>query len=89
VSFTLTSPTIHAGAEIPVEHTCDGGDSAPDLSWAGTPAGTAELLLLMDDPDAHGFVHWLVAGIPGDTTQLDGGAVPAAARELTVTPGRS
>jgi Raf kinase inhibitor-like YbhB/YbcL family protein len=89
MSFTLSSPTIHAGAEIPVEHTCDGSDSAPDLSWAGAPAGTAELLLLMDDPDAGGFIHWLVTGIPGNAVQLDGGTLPPGARALRNDFGRT
>ena len=89
MSFTLTSPTIHAGAEIPAEHTCDGNDSAPDLSWSGTPDGTAELVLLMDDPDARGFIHWLVTGIPGDATHLGRGMIPAGARQLPNDFGRS
>lgn len=89
MSFTLSSPTIHAAAEIPVEHTCDGSDSAPDLRWSGTPAGTAELLLLLDDPDAGGFIHWLVTGIPAGVTQLNGGTMPAGARQLANDFGRS
>ena len=35
----------------------------------------------MDDPDARGFVHWLVVGIPASADGLSGGALPAGARE--------
>jgi Raf kinase inhibitor-like YbhB/YbcL family protein len=87
--FTISSPTIPRDAEIPVEHTCDGGDRPPDLNWADVPAGTAELLLLMDDPDAKGFVHWLVARIPAGTAQIVDGVVPLGAVELTNGFGRT
>jgi Raf kinase inhibitor-like YbhB/YbcL family protein len=86
--FTLSSPTITAGAEIPVEHTCDAGDTAPNLGWAGTPGGTSELLLLMDDPDAGGFIHWLVTAIPADATQLGPGPLPTGARQMQNDFGR-
>jgi Raf kinase inhibitor-like YbhB/YbcL family protein len=33
----------------------------------------------MDDQDANGFVHWVVLGIPGDTTALQGGGLPPGA----------
>ncbi len=86
--FDLTSPTITQGAQVPVEHTCDGADLAPLLAWSGAPDGTAELLLLFDDPDAGDFVHWLVAGIPAGTEGLDRGSLPAGAHELTNGFGR-
>lgn len=88
MTFSLSSPTIQAGSEIPMEHTCDGAGTAPDLAWSGAPDGTAQLLLLMDDPNANGFIHWLVTDIPRDATQLVGGSLPAGARQLQNGFGR-
>ncbi|MDP8904975.1 MAG: YbhB/YbcL family Raf kinase inhibitor-like protein, partial [Chloroflexota bacterium] len=79
--FELTSPDFEPGGEIPRRHTCDGEDVAVALSWAGAPAGTAEFALVMDDPDARGFVHWLVVGIPASATELAGDPLPPGARE--------
>lgn len=76
--FVLTSPAFADGEPIPSEFTCDGLDQQPLLAWTGTPDGTAELALVMHDPDAGGFVHWVVAAIPADATEL-GGDLPEGA----------
>jgi Raf kinase inhibitor-like YbhB/YbcL family protein len=65
IVFTLTSPDFAAGALIPRTYTCDGQDVSPALAWSGAPAGSRALVLVVDDPDANGFVHWLVLDIPG------------------------
>lgn len=76
--FELTSEAFTDGEAIPAEFTCDGLDRQPVLSWTGTPNGTAELALVMHDPDAGGFVHWVVAAIPADVDEL-GGELPQGA----------
>ena len=63
--FTLTSTAFAAGDMIPRRFTCDGEDVSPDLEWSGAPAGTVALALVVDDPDARGWVHWLVLDVPG------------------------
>lgn len=81
MSFSLTSSAFAEGGSIPAEYTCDGTNKPIPLAWTGAPDGTAEFALVMDDPDARGFVHWVVVGIPGASTGLEGGALPAGARE--------
>jgi Raf kinase inhibitor-like YbhB/YbcL family protein len=81
MDFSLTSPAFAEGGQIPTEHGCDGGDSPIPLRWSGTPDGTSELALVMDDPDARGFVHWVVTGIPASVSELGAGGLPAGARE--------
>ncbi len=76
--FELTSVAFADGEPIPVVHTCDGEDRVIPLTWSGVPVGTAELALVMHDPDAGGFVHWVVAGIPPTTSEL-GEELPAGA----------
>ena len=73
MAFELTSPAFEADAEIPQKHSCDGEDVSPPLEWAGAPDDTAALALIVDDPDARGFIHWVLADIPGDQTGLPEG----------------
>jgi Raf kinase inhibitor-like YbhB/YbcL family protein len=77
-TFTLTSTAFGEGGAIPTEFSCDGANVSPPLSWAGVPTGTAALLLVVDDPDAGGFVHWIVLDLPGADGSLPKGVSPTA-----------
>ena len=57
MTFELTSPAFATGAEIPRKYTCDGEDVSPPLEWAGTTENAVTLALIVDDPDARGWVH--------------------------------
>jgi Raf kinase inhibitor-like YbhB/YbcL family protein len=82
MAFTITSSAFTDGGPIPTEYTCDGANKSTPLAWSGVPAGTAELALVMDDPDARGYVHWVVVAIPPSATSLGGdAALPAGARD--------
>src|SRR6188508_371466 len=81
VTFAMTSPAFSEGGAIPSGHSCDGADKPIPLAWSGVPDGTAELALIMDDPDAGGFVHWVVVGIPPAASGFDNGHLPAGAHE--------
>lgn len=74
-AFRLTSPAFEHDAPLPLRHTGDGDDVSPPLAWTGVPAGTKELVLICDDPDAETgvFTHWVVYGMPPDTTGLPEG----------------
>jgi hypothetical protein len=76
-TLTLTSPAFAEGEPIARRHACDGPGLSPPLAWSGAPDGTTAFALVVDDPDARGFVHWVVADIPGDAAGLPEG-VPAA-----------
>jgi Raf kinase inhibitor-like YbhB/YbcL family protein len=80
-TLRLTSPAFGNGQPIPPEYTCVGEDVSPPLAWAGVPAGTAELALVVRDPDADGFVHWVIAGLPPDVGGLARGNPPSQAVE--------
>jgi Raf kinase inhibitor-like YbhB/YbcL family protein len=62
--LAISSPAFDDGAPIPTRFTCDGEGISPEVDWSGAPAGTATLALTVIDPDAGGFVHWLVYDIP-------------------------
>jgi Raf kinase inhibitor-like YbhB/YbcL family protein len=80
MSLSLTSSDFSAGGSIPAQHTCDGANRSPPLSWSGAPAGTKSLALIVDDPDAPDpaapkmtWVHWVLYNIPPETDELAGG----------------
>jgi hypothetical protein len=74
--LAITSPSFEAGGPIPADHTGDGTDVSPELTWRAIPSGTRQLALVCHDPDApltYGFTHWVVYGIPPDVTGLPQG----------------
>lgn len=93
--FSLTSPAFPPGGAIPQRHTCEGEDVSPLLRWAGAPEETAGFALMVEDRDARGFVHWVVADIPAGTSELAEGlkagpeAGSAAAGSGAPTQGRN
>ena len=82
VAFTLTTAAFHTDGVIPARFTCDGRDISPAMAWTGTPSGTAWLVLVMDDIDAHDFTHWIAYAIRPGTTRLDEGAGAATSSQL-------
>lgn len=75
--LAVSSPDFENLARIPDRLTADLGNEVPAVEFSGAPEGTAELALIVHDPDAplaHGFTHWVVYGIPADATTLDLGA---------------
>ena len=78
MAFTLTSPSFEAGGAIPRRFTCDGADLSPALAWEGAPATAAAFALIVDDPDARGFVHWVAYNLAGSVAgRLAEGAAAA------------
>jgi Raf kinase inhibitor-like YbhB/YbcL family protein len=92
--ITVTSATIKANETIPKDHTADGKNISPALSWSGAPAATKQFALIMDDPDVQfpagqNFVHWVIYKIPGTAKGLPADlpvgatlATPAAPAEV-------
>jgi Raf kinase inhibitor-like YbhB/YbcL family protein len=76
--FAFTGVDVADGESIDRRHTCDGDNHSPALAWQDIPEGTAELVLIVDDPDApgDGFTHWVVYAIPADYTGLERGVPP-------------
>jgi len=81
MTISITSDGFANHAEIPAKYTCQGQDIAPPLQWAGVPAKTKSLVLIVDDPDAPDpeapqmtWVHWVLYNIPPDVAGLPEGA---------------
>ncbi|MBV9594442.1 MAG: YbhB/YbcL family Raf kinase inhibitor-like protein [Actinobacteria bacterium] len=61
---------------MPTDHSVDGRNVSPALTWTGVPDGTRSFALIVHDPDApliDGFVHWVVYGIPAGVTSIPSG----------------
>ena len=85
MALALTSSAFAPGGEIPALYTCEGKDLSPPLEWAGVPAGTKSLALVVDDPDAPDplapkmtWVHLVLYDIPPSAAGLAEGVLPHA-----------
>jgi len=96
---STTAPTLSLilpfadGGSIDARFTCKavggGGGISPGVSWGVVPSGTVELALVVTDPDAGGFVHWVLAGIdPNAINSVPEGAVPAGLHQATNSFGK-
>jgi len=70
-AFHLAVGGLPDRGSLPRLFTCDGKNVSPPLSWSGEPEGTQSLALIVDDPDARGFNHWLVWDIPASAHSLE------------------
>lgn len=66
----LGSDAFKSGEGFPVKFTADGAGVSPALQWESVPDGVKSFAIVMDDPDARGFVHWIVWGIPASARSL-------------------
>ncbi|MGH8222575.1 MAG: YbhB/YbcL family Raf kinase inhibitor-like protein [Woeseiaceae bacterium] len=75
--FFLSSPAFAHEGDIPAQHTCDGKDLSPPLTWSGLPKGARSLALIVSDPDAPDpdapkmtWIHWVLYNLPADCAGL-------------------
>jgi len=73
---SLASPAFDRGGTIPTKYTCSGEEVSPPLTVSEVPDGAETLALVMTDPDANGYVHWLVWNVPADLTEWPEGVAP-------------
>jgi Raf kinase inhibitor-like YbhB/YbcL family protein len=80
LTLQVSSTAFDANGSIPAQHTGEGEDIAPPLSWSTPPPGTKSIAFMVEDPDApdprapvRTFVHWIVTGIPATPTSFSGG----------------
>lgn len=80
-NILINSEGFESGGTLPAEYTCSGEDISPPLTWEGIPAGTASIAVIMDDPDARGFVHWVIFNIPASSSGLPAGITKSGSLE--------
>jgi Raf kinase inhibitor-like YbhB/YbcL family protein len=63
VTITVTSPAFENNGAIPRANSCDGPGTVPTIRWGAIPATAKTVAVVVDDPDANHFLHWLVVGL--------------------------
>jgi len=94
---TVTAPSPMSVSEstfthniMPVRFTCAGKHLiSPPITWAGAPAGTKSIALVVDDSDAPitPYVYWVVFDIGPGTSALAEGQLPPGVRQARGTAG--
>ena len=91
MSLRIHSDAFTERQPIPRRYTGDGEDLSPPLSWSALPAGTKELALIVDDPDAprpEPWVHWVLYRIhPEPGTIVEG--IPQAPEASGMRQGKN
>jgi Raf kinase inhibitor-like YbhB/YbcL family protein len=86
----VTSSALTADGPVPAAYACSDDEhlgKSPPLAWSAGPPGTIGYAVTVVDPDAKGFVHWALLGLPASVTSLPegaspGGSLPVGAVEL-------
>jgi phosphatidylethanolamine-binding protein (PEBP) family uncharacterized protein len=78
--FALASPAFAPGEELDGSFTAAEEDAvAPPLEWSAPPAGSQELVIVVEEGSAKGVepvCHWLVWGLPARCGKLLEGEAP-------------
>jgi len=71
----LESTSFTHNGYIPRQHTGEGTDLSPPLSWTNVPVGTRSLALICDDPDAPmgTWDHWILYHISSTLDHIEEG----------------
>jgi Raf kinase inhibitor-like YbhB/YbcL family protein len=77
-ALVLTSSEFSNGERLPANAGYEKGNISPCLEWDDGSQNIASFALVMDDPDARGWVHWVVYNIPPSARSLKSGC-PAEA----------
>jgi Raf kinase inhibitor-like YbhB/YbcL family protein len=76
-TIAVSSSAFDHHGMVPEENSAYGANQSIDLSWSNLPAGTEQLVLIMDDPKVvelgmmeEPFVHWVAYNIPASASGL-------------------
>lgn len=76
VEMTVTSDDFVDGGPLAATFASCGPDNEnlnPSLRWEGAPDSTESFVIVVVDPDAGGYVHWVHANLPADVMSVDAG----------------
>ncbi|HEY6891942.1 MAG TPA: YbhB/YbcL family Raf kinase inhibitor-like protein [Solirubrobacter sp.] len=91
-NIEFSTPNFKNGGAIPKANTCDGAGKPPTIVWRALPAGSIELVLVVEDPDAPDgtFTHWTAWGISAQSGAglAPDGQFPAGLKEGKNSAGK-
>jgi phosphatidylethanolamine-binding protein (PEBP) family uncharacterized protein len=93
-TIVLKSSAFHYGAAMPTRFAAKaigGENQSPPLEWSNLPSETAEIALVMEDPDAPLLVaslHVLATGVPPGTNGLPAGSLNRGTESSPVRLGK-
>jgi len=92
-TIVLSSSAFQNGAAIPTRFAARsiGENQSPPLEWSNLPSGTAEIVLIMEDPDAPlpvTSMHLVVTGISPHTSGLPAGSLNSGTQSSQVRLGK-
>ncbi len=76
-TLIVASADFEDGGRLTAAFTADGEGKSPSLSWSGAPTGTADVVLIVEDPDAptpDPLVHAIAWNLPAEGA-LEAGAI--------------
>ncbi len=78
----VVSKAFPDGGIVPSKYSMRGGSVQPDFQIFGAPDGTKSFAIILHDVDVGlrgpgDVLHWMAWNIPGDTTQIEEGKLPA------------
>lgn len=78
-TITVTSKSFSSGTAMPIDCTCDGKNTSPDVTWSSPPDGTQSIAVIFDDLESStgAGTRWLVIDVRPDARSLGAGADPA------------
>ena len=91
MKIQITSTAFKHGEPIPGKYSCSGADVSPPLAIQNVPKEAKSLVLILDDPDAPSgsWIHWILYGIPAQTTVIPEGTAAKATAPVTALLGKN
>jgi len=93
-TIQVSSNSFKADQEMPVDFSCRGKSTAPDITWTYPAQGTKSYALIAMDWDAPSpslrlfpITHWILYNIPSQTIQIPEGSTNAALATQKIVPG--
>ncbi len=81
----IASTAFQDNESIPAEHSRNGGNISPPLTFSEVPVTAKSLVLVLDDPDVPGglFTHWILYDMSPATLQIMPGELPLEGKQAT------
>ena len=93
-TIQVSSNSFQNEQEMPVEFSCKGKSTAPDIKWTNLPDGAKSYALIAMDWDAPSprlrlfpIVHWILYDIPRERTEIPQGSTNANLNQDKIVPG--